>query len=103
MDLAPSLRLLLLAGTLALLPLGWLWWRRPQADARRRMAGLMALMILTHFLALERVETAYMISVKRTSILFGILLGHLFFNEHGVARNLVASGVMVIGVAMIIV
>lgn len=67
------------------------------------VAGLMALMILTHFLALERVETAYMISVKRTSILFGILLGHLFFNEHGVARNLVASGVMVIGVAMIIV
>jgi len=49
MDLAPSLRLLLLAGTLALLPLGWLWWRRPQADARRRMAGLMALTLFLTF------------------------------------------------------
>ena len=34
MDFAPSLRLLLLAGAIALLPLGWVWLRQPQADAR---------------------------------------------------------------------
>ncbi len=45
------------------------------------VAGLMALMVLTHFLALAQAATAYMIAVKRTSILFGILLGAWVFRE----------------------
>ena len=35
MDFAPSLRLLMLASAIALLPLGWVWLRQPQADAPR--------------------------------------------------------------------
>jgi drug/metabolite transporter (DMT)-like permease len=61
------------------------------------VAGLMGVMILTHFMALALVETAYMISVKRVSILFGILLGALFFAERHLARNLVAGSLMVGG------
>jgi hypothetical protein len=34
-----------------------------------------------HLLAIERVEAAYMIAVKRTSLLFGILYGALLFGE----------------------
>lgn len=65
------------------------------------VAGLMAAMVLTHFMALALVQTAYMISVKRTSILFGILLGALFFAERHLARNLLAGAIMVGGVALI--
>jgi drug/metabolite transporter (DMT)-like permease len=65
------------------------------------VAGLMGVMIVTHFLGLSRVETAYMISVKRTSILFGILMGALFFAERHLARNLAAGALMVAGVALI--
>jgi len=66
------------------------------------VAVLMAVMVFTHFLALERVETAYMISVKRTSILFGILLGAMIFREAHLGRNLAAGGLMVAGVALIV-
>jgi drug/metabolite transporter (DMT)-like permease len=66
------------------------------------VAALMALMVISHFLALERVETAYMIAVKRTSILFGILLGALVFKEARLGRNLAAAGLMVAGVALIV-
>jgi drug/metabolite transporter (DMT)-like permease len=65
------------------------------------VAGLMGVMIVTHFLALALVETAYMISVKRVSILIGILLGALFFAERHLARHLAAGAMMVGGVALI--
>jgi heme a synthase len=49
MDFAPSLRLLLLAGLLTLLPLCWLWLRRPSADRRTWMAALTALALFLTF------------------------------------------------------
>ncbi|MDN5849162.1 MAG: DMT family transporter [Nitrococcus sp.] len=65
------------------------------------IAGLFTAMIVTHFMALERVETAYMISVKRTSILFGVLYGALLFGEQNLLRHLAAGALMVAGVALI--
>lgn len=65
------------------------------------VAGLMGVMILTHFMALALTETAYMIAVKRLSILFGIILGALLFAEPKLMRNLFASVLMVGGVALI--
>jgi drug/metabolite transporter (DMT)-like permease len=62
---------------------------------------LMAVMVVTHFLAIAMVEAAYMIAVKRTSLLFGILYGALLFREANLGRNLVAGVLMVAGVAMI--
>jgi heme a synthase len=50
MDLAPSLRLLMLASAIALLPLGWVWLRQSKADGRGR---LMALTALTLFLTFD--------------------------------------------------
>lgn len=73
---------------------------RPR-PAHLLVAGLMAVMILTHFMALALTETAYMIAVKRVSVLFGIVLGALFFAERHLARNLFAGTLMVGGVAMI--
>lgn len=65
-------------------------------------AGLMAAMILTHFLALAAVEAAYMIAVKRTSLLFGMAYGALWFGERHARRHLGAGVIMVLGVALIV-
>ena len=65
------------------------------------VAALMAAMAVTHFLALERVATAYMISVKRVSILFGILFGALLFGEDRLAQHLLAAAAMLAGVMLI--
>jgi drug/metabolite transporter (DMT)-like permease len=62
---------------------------------------LMAVMVVTHFMAISKVEAAYMIAVKRTSLLFGILYGAVLFREAHVGRNLAAGALMVAGVALI--
>ncbi len=74
-------------------------WRRPWAVLA--VSLLNAAMVYTHFLALQRVEVAYMIAVKRTSLLFGILFGALFFHERGLAVHLLAGGLMLAGVVLI--
>ena len=73
---------------------------RPTAGAII-IAALMAAMVVTHFLALEKIQTAYMISVKRTSILMGILFGAVLFGDKRLFRHLAAGAVMVGGVALI--
>ena len=82
------------------------WERVPRVlDSHRwpaiAAAVLMAAMVVTHFLALNQIETAYMIAVKRVSLLFGILFGFLWFRETGFGRKLVAGMVIVAGVAVI--
>jgi drug/metabolite transporter (DMT)-like permease len=75
-------------------------WRRPHGVAV--VAALTAIMVVTHFLALSLVQAAYMISVKRTSLLFGILLGALFFRERQLGAHLAAGTVMLAGVYLIV-
>ncbi len=65
------------------------------------VGAFMGLMVITHFLAIQEVEVAYMIAVKRTSLLFGILFGWLLFKEQGLGTNLFAGALMVMGVFLI--
>jgi drug/metabolite transporter (DMT)-like permease len=65
------------------------------------VAGLMAAMVIAHFMALAEVEAAYMIAVKRTSLLFGMLYGAALFGERHLGRHLVAGFLMVAGVAAV--
>jgi drug/metabolite transporter (DMT)-like permease len=65
------------------------------------IAALMALMVLTHFEALSRVEVAYMIAVKRSSLLFGILYGVLLFHERSGLRHFLAGALMVAGITLL--
>jgi drug/metabolite transporter (DMT)-like permease len=74
-------------------------WRRPGRNLL--LGALMAVMIISHFAALQQVEVAYMIAVKRTSMLFGILYGALLFREARLGWNLLAGSIMVSGVALI--
>jgi drug/metabolite transporter (DMT)-like permease len=74
-------------------------WRKPLPVLGT--AALMGLMLITHFIALQRVEVAYMIAVKRTSLLFGMVYGALLFKEPGLGGHLLAGVVMLGGVALI--
>lgn len=75
----------------------WRWdWRPPLIGA------LMGLMVVTHFAALAQVETAYMITVKRTSLLFGILFGAWLFQEDNLRRHLASASLMLGGIALIL-
>ena len=63
---------------------------------------LMAFMIIFHFLSLSMTSVAYMISVKRTSLIFSVLYGKLLFDEEGIRERLVGSIMMIIGVVLIV-
>lgn len=83
------------------------WERAPRVLRTRpwpalTVALLMGVMILTHFLALEQVETAYMIAVKRTSLVFGVIYGLILFGESQPGARLIAGAIMLAGVGMIL-
>lgn len=62
---------------------------------------LMAAAEITHFVSLSMAPVAYMISVKRLSLVFGVLLGWLFFGEQNIRFRLVGALVMVGGVFLL--
>lgn len=80
-------------------------------ETTRRIRGNIGIVILIgitgalhfafHFWAISMVEAAYMVSVKRSSLLFGIILGRLFFQETYFGERLLAGGLMIIGVFLI--
>ena len=82
--------------------------RSPWTIARRRpvavaaVAAAMAVMVASHFLAIEQVAAAYMIAVKRTSMLAGLLYGAWWFRELELGRNLMAAALMLGGVGLIL-
>jgi len=65
------------------------------------IAAGMGGMALFHFLALQDVEIAYMITVKRTSLLFAMLYGAWWFREPGLKQNLFAGVMMLAGVGLV--
>jgi drug/metabolite transporter (DMT)-like permease len=54
-------------------------------------------------IALSLTNVAYMIAVKRMSLLMGIVYGHFLFREEGLRERLTGGGLMVAGVALILV
>lgn len=62
-----------------------------------------AVSVTATFLAFGAVETAYAIAVKRTSILFAIVLGAVWFHERRFGHHFTAGAVMVGGVALMLV
>ena len=66
------------------------------------VASFMCIMVMSHFMAIAHIEVAYMVSVKRTSLLFGIILGAFMFGEKNVLQHFVAGFFMVLGVVVIV-
>jgi drug/metabolite transporter (DMT)-like permease len=61
-----------------------------------------AVEIVTHMVAVSLTNVAYMIAVKRTSLLMGVLYGHFMFREEGLKERLLGAILMVTGVALIL-
>jgi drug/metabolite transporter (DMT)-like permease len=60
-----------------------------------------ALSYLAHFKAISMVEAVYMISVKRTSFLFAIIIGWIFFGESHFTERFLGGALMLSGVFLI--
>jgi len=56
---------------------------------------------VTFFAAFQLGLASYVVSVKRTSILFTIILGYIFFKEDHLVRSLVVGSIMVLGIFLV--
>jgi len=61
---------------------------------------LMAAAEVTHFIAISMAPVAYMIAVKRLSLVFGVILGWMVFGE-SIRYRLIGAAVMVAGVFLL--
>lgn len=103
--------LLILFGDLVIFVLITLLRARKGRAAISFKGGLLSLFIVgglmmagaevTHFIALSMAPVAYFISVKRLSLVFGVVLGWMFFGEQNIQYRLVGASVMVLGVFLI--
>lgn len=57
---------------------------------------------ITHFFAVNIAQVPYVISVKRTSLLFGIMYGAIWFKETHIRERFIGGIIMIIGVSIII-
>jgi len=66
------------------------------------LAGLFySVMLVAHMTALSLAKVAYMIAVKRTSVLFGVLLGRIMFEESRIKERFFGAALMLIGLVLI--
>ncbi|MBY0577838.1 MAG: DMT family transporter [Burkholderiales bacterium] len=65
------------------------------------VGAMVSVMVVSHFMALDLSQVAYMIAVKRTSLLFGIAYGAILFRERGFRMHFLAGLIMISGVALV--
>jgi drug/metabolite transporter (DMT)-like permease len=91
--------------SIAMMPVVFIMGPNPRESAERLSGNIPALCVLglagavnvvTHFIAIGLVEAATMIAVKRTSLLFGILLGRLVFDEPHFRMRVVGGALMIV-------
>lgn len=58
--------------------------------------------IFAHMIAISLTQVAYMISVKRLSLVIGVLYGYLLFKETNIRERFVGTLLMIIGFALIV-
>lgn len=63
---------------------------------------LLSISVFCHFIAVTMTNVAYMVSVKRTSILFSIIFSALFLKECYLIQRFIGATVMITGVWLII-
>lgn len=61
-----------------------------------------AMMIIFHMIAMSMTNVAYMISVKRTSLLFSVLYGYLLFREEKITERAIGASIMFTGFVLLV-
>lgn len=57
--------------------------------------------VICHMVAISRIEAAYMISIKRTSLLFSVLYGAFWFKEEKIRERVAGALLMLAGIFLI--
>ncbi|MDH4231654.1 MAG: DMT family transporter [Nitrospirota bacterium] len=99
-----------IALNIAFAPIGYIMGRRGLGIffRERRFRSLVlpgffyALMVLTHMTAMKLTKVAYMISVKRASLLIGIIYGYIFFREKHIESRFTGALLMFIGFLLVV-
>lgn len=63
---------------------------------------IVAATILFHNLALSKGLAAYTVLIKRTSVLFGVVFGIIFFKEKNFLPKFIGSAIAILGIAIIL-
>jgi drug/metabolite transporter (DMT)-like permease len=88
-----------------------LWIGRPELKnfiSEKQFKGLLlpglfySVMIASHMIAISLTKVAYMISVKRTSLIIGVVYGYFLFKEKNIRERLLGAALMFIGFVMIV-
>ncbi len=93
--------------TIVLGPIAWRQWDKVQASwssHRREVIGVGLLRPLSFLLVLTAMvftPVSYVAPAREISILIGVFLGAHLFEEEGMRRRLVASGMMLVGITAI--
>ena len=66
------------------------------------IGGMMAIMVITHFIAIDQTQAACMLAVKRASMLVGVMYGVFFFGEKHVLQHVVGTLLMLAGITIIV-
>jgi drug/metabolite transporter (DMT)-like permease len=79
---------------------------RPASFMARPAAGIIlglavVFTVVCHMVAISRIEAAYMISIKRTSLLFSVLYGALWFKEEKMRERFAGALLMLAGIFLI--
>lgn len=61
-----------------------------------------SIMVASHMLALSMTKVAYMISLKRTSLIIGVIYGYVLFKEKNIRERLAGAIIMFTGFVMIV-
>jgi drug/metabolite transporter (DMT)-like permease len=61
-----------------------------------------SLMVISHMVAISLAKVAYVISVKRMSLIIGVLYGYFFFKEKNIRERLFGAMMMFSGFVMIV-
>jgi drug/metabolite transporter (DMT)-like permease len=88
---------------IALAVSGWDGLRAIRRPAFVAIGGFEAVMILAHVLAIIQTNVAYMIAVKRTSMIFGLAYGAWWFGERHMVERFAGTLVMLTGVALTVI
>ncbi len=61
-----------------------------------------ALMVITHMSAMKLTKVAYMVSIKRTSLLLAVLYGHFLFREENIRGRFFGATLMFAGFVLVV-
>jgi drug/metabolite transporter (DMT)-like permease len=61
-----------------------------------------SLMVISHMIAISLAHVAYVITIKRMSLIIGVLYGYFFFKEKNIRERLFGAMLMFIGFVMVV-